>query len=451
MPTTTVRRPRTKPKTKVDQVITLEFEHSRALRITALVAIVVVGSWLLLMLFAPGPDYRVAQPVAADVTSPEFLREIEAIAGSPLSHAASVEMLPNGENYYRAELDAVRRARRSIDIEAYIFHKGEVTRELLPILAARAAQGCSVNLLVDAIGSTSTPKFYFKELLRAGGQVEWFHPVRPTTWMHSNNRTHRELTIVDGETAFVGGAGYADQWRLQQGSEPRWRDTMFALKGDVVSALQGVFAANWVESSNQILSGSQYFPAPASVGNIPAIVIESTPSQGGATRARMAFQTFLVAAKRSIYVTTPYFLPDRSARREFVRAMAERHVAVSILVPGGHNDHLLTRSASRADYGDLLSAGAHIYEYQPTMIHAKILMVDGAWVVVGSTNFDHRSFGINDEISVAVLDPSLAAEVVRQFEADLRQSRQITYEGWRNRPVYERLFEWAGWLLKRQE
>jgi cardiolipin synthase len=219
----------------------------------------------------------------------------------------------------------------------------------------------------------------------------------------------------------------------------------------VVPALQGVFAANWVESSDEILSGPEYFPAPGPAGNIPAIVIEFTPSQGGATRARMAFQTFLAAAKHSVYVTTPYFLPDRSARREFVRGMRERRLAVNILLPGSHSDHVLTRSASRADYGDLLAAGARIYEYQPTMIHAKILVIDGAWVVMGSTNFDHRSFGINNEISVAILDPALAAEVVRQFDADVRDSRQITYEAWRNRPAYERLFEWAGWALKRQE
>jgi cardiolipin synthase len=225
---------------------------------------------------------------------------------------------------------------------------------------------------------------------------------------------------------------------------------MFVLKGNVVSALQGVFAANWVESSDEILSGPGYFPA-APASKIPAIVIESTPSQGGATRARMAFQTFLGAAKKSIYVTTPYFLPDRSARNEFVRAMKQRSVAVRILVPGSHNDHRFTRSASRADYGDLLAAGAQIYEYQPTMIHAKILVVDDAWVVVGSTNFDHRSFGINDEISVAILDPALAAQVVRQFDLDLRDSRQITYSDWRNRPIYEHAFEWVGWFFKRQE
>ncbi len=453
MPSSTVSRraARSKPqRAKVERIVTLEFERSRALRILALVSILVTASWLLLQLFAPSPEYRISRSLDADVRTPEFMRQIEAVAGSKVAYASSVEMLPNGENFYRAEMDAARQARRSINIEGYIFHKGKVTRELLPILADRAAHGIAVNLVVDAIGSTSTPKSYFGELLKAGGHVEWFHPVRLTTWLHSNNRTHREMTLIDGQTAFIGGAGYADQWREAK-REPRWRDSMFMLKGDVVGGLEGVFAASWVESSEEILSGPEYFPAPAAAGNIPAIIINSTPSQGGATRARMAFQTFLAAAKKSVYITTPYFLPDRSARREIINAVKQRGVAVKVLVPGSHNDHALTRSTSRNAYGDLLASGAEIYEYQPTMIHAKILVVDDAWVVIGSTNFDHRSFGINDEISVAILDPGLATQVEQQFRADLASSRRVTYQEWRSRPAYERVLEWTGWLLKRQE
>jgi cardiolipin synthase A/B len=453
MPSTTTDRRRTKRKArsgKVDRFVIFEFEHSRALRIVALVSIAVTVSWLLLVLFAPGPEYRLRRGIDADVRSPEFIRQLEAMAGSKAAHASSIEMLPNGENFYRAEMDAARRARRSINIEAYIFHKGDVTRDLLPILAERAAQGVAVNLVVDAVGSASTAKRYFQPLLAAGGHVEWFHPVRLTTWLHSNNRTHRELTLIDGQIAFVGGAGYADQWR-EATREPRWRDSMFMLKGDVVSALEGVFAASWVESSEEILSGAEYFSAPAAEGSIPAIIINSTPSQGGATRARMVFQTFLAGAKKSVYISTPYFLPDRSARQEVIDAVRQRHVAVKVLVPGSHNDHALTRSASRNSYGDLLANGVEIYEYQPTMIHAKILVVDQAWVVIGSTNFDHRSFGINDEISVAVLDPALAAQVEQQFRSDLASSRRVTYQEWRGRPAYEHVLEWLGWLLKRQE
>lgn len=453
MPSSTAYRRRPKSKTraaKVDGIVTLEFERSRALRIVALISILVAASWLLLVLFAPSPEYRTPHAIEADVRSPEFVRQLEAVAGSKVAHASWVEMLPNGENFYRAEMDAARQARRSINIEAYIFHKGKVTRDLLPILVDRATHGVAVNLAVDAIGSTSTPKSYFKQLVKAGGHVEWFHPVRLTTWLHSNNRTHREMTLIDGQTAFIGGAGYADQWREPK-REPRWRDSMFMLKGDVVAGLEGVFAGSWVESSEEILSGPEYFPAPAVAGNIPAIIINSTPSQGGATRARMVFQTFLAAAKKSIYITTPYFLPDHSARQEIIEALKQRGVAVKVLVPGSHNDHVLTRSASRNSYGDLLANGAEIYEYQPTMIHAKILVVDDAWVVIGSTNFDHRSFGINDEINVAILDPALAAEVEQQYRADLASSRRVTYQEWRTRPAHEHLLEWSGWLLKRQE
>src|SRR2546423_732194 len=221
---------------------------------------------------------------------------------------------------------------------------------------------------------------------------------------------------------------------------------MFGQKGDVVGGRKGVCGAGGAGWWEEPPPGPKSSPAPAVEGNIPAIIINSTPSQGGATRARMVFQTFLAAAKKSIYITTPYFLPDHSARQEIIEALKQRGVAVKVLVPGSHNDHVLTRSASRNSYGDLLANGGEIYEYQPTMIHAKILVVDDAWVVIGSTNFDHRSFGINDEINVAILDPALAAEVEQQYRADLASSRRVTYQEWRTRPEYEHVLEWSGWL-----
>ena len=353
--------------------------------------------------------------------------------------------------FYEAELQAMREARHSINIEAYIFHKGKVTDDTLRVLLERAKAGVRINLVMDALGSLSTRKRYFKHLKEAGGHVEWYHPLRLHKWFVSNNRTHREITIVDGTTAFVGGAGYADWWRYASKGEPAWRDTMVRVQGDAVRGLQGAFVENWLESSGEILAGPDYFPPLAAhPGSSTALVVTSTPSSGGSTRARVLFQTLIGAAKKSIDITTPYFLPDRSMRDELVRAV-KRGVSVRIIVPGKHSDHAVTRSSGRSAYGDLLRAGASIYEYDASMIHAKIMIVDHAWGVVGSTNLDSRSFGINDEVNVAVLDPQIASKLDEDFTDDLQHAAHVTLDDWEKRSVLERAFEWIGWVIERQQ
>lgn len=226
---------------------------------------------------------------------------------------------------------------------------------------------------------------------------------------------------------------------------------MFKVTGDAVGALQSTFVENWLESSGQILIGSRYFAAEDNTDGATAMVIGSSPSQGGSTRARILYQTLIGSAKKSLKITTPYFLPDDSLRKELVRAVQERHVRVQILVPGKHSDHSMTRSSSRSRYGDLLKAGAEIYEYEPAMIHAKIMIVDDLWCVVGSTNMDHRSFGWNDEVNLAVLDPALAAKLNANFQDDLARAHRETLEEWKHRPVWERGMEWLGWLIAREQ
>jgi cardiolipin synthase len=225
---------------------------------------------------------------------------------------------------------------------------------------------------------------------------------------------------------------------------------MYRVEGEAVARMQSTFAENWVEASGEILMGPEYFPFIPAEGKALAMVIDSTPSAGRSTRARMLFQVLLAAAKKSIHITTPYFLPDRSMRDEIVRAIKERGVEVGIVVPG-QSDHLLTRRTSRRLYGELLEAGASIYEYQPSMMHAKSLVIDRVWTVVGSTNFDPRSFALNDEVNLAVYDPELAERIEADFSRDIRDSRRITLEEWRNRPVWEFIQEWFGALLERQQ
>jgi cardiolipin synthase A/B len=452
MPTLTKARYKVaKAKPKQDESeIADAMRHYTALRWFAVISMLAIISWLLIDLFGPIPKYQLSAPSEAELNSPEFQRELEALAGSKLDQHTHVESLPNGTNFYEAELAAIGAAQKSIDWEAYIFSKGEIARKLVDALTERARAGVEVNLVMDAVGSLSTPKKFFDELRRAGGHVEWYHAVRWYNWPRANNRTHRELIVIDGKVGFLGGAGVADHWWHGVRNNPPWRDTMFKVTGEAVRSLQSTFVENWLESSGQILIGNKYFAADQNADGATAMVVDSSPSQGGSTRARIVYQTLIGSAKKSLKITTPYFLPDDSLRKELVRAV-NRGVRVQILVPGKHSDHSMTRSSSRGRYGDLLKAGAEIYEYEPAMIHAKIMIVDELWCVVGSTNFDYRSFGWNDEVNLAVLDPALAAKLGANFQDDLAKAHRETLEEWQHRSVWERGMEWLGWLIAREQ
>jgi cardiolipin synthase len=226
---------------------------------------------------------------------------------------------------------------------------------------------------------------------------------------------------------------------------------MVRVRGHAVASLQSVFSENWVEASGELITGARYYPKCNASGSAAAMVIDSTPSAGRATRARMLFQTLIAGACRSIHITTPYFLPDRGARQALVDALVKRGVEVKIIVPGKHSDHLLTRRSSRRLYGDLLKHGAQIYEYLPSMIHTKSMVIDGVWSVVGSTNFDSRSFGLNDEANLAALDEGLAERLEQDFQNDMAHSRRVTHRKWRRRSPFERVHEWLGWILERQQ
>ena len=446
--TKTARRQRKKASS--DSLFKREFDHSRVLRVVSVVAIVAIVTLILAGLFAPGLQYSLATPANVAIDSKLFLNELEPLTNSRITESNQIDVLENGDKFYAAEVEAMRQAQHSINIEAYIFHKGKVTAEVRDLLTARAKAGVKVNVVLDSVGSFSTHKSYFKSLKRAGGHIEWYHRLRLHNWFMTNNRTHREITVIDGNTAFIGGAGYADWWGYASKNDPQWRDTMIRVRGDAVRAIQGTFTENWLEASGQVLDGTDYFPSEASHGQSKALVITSTPTSRGSSRARVLFQMLIAAARKTIYVTTPYFLPDKSMREELVRAK-QRGVQVKVVVPGPHADHALTRSSGRSDYGDLLKAGAEIYEYMPSMIHAKVTVIDGKWSVVGSTNLDNRSFGINDEINVAILDPNVAAQLTHDFEHDVAQSERVTLEQWNTRGPFGRLLEGIGWIFEHQQ
>jgi cardiolipin synthase len=421
----------------------------------SIAATLIVAALFLLLLFEPGLPYRVAEPSRVPLDSPQFVGYLGAIVNARLFAAGELDVLNSGEKIYAAALDAIRSARRSVHLEVYLFLRGRAGDEALKALTERARAGVSVRIVVDRIGSLMTPRRYFDALRAAGGRVYWYQPVAWYTLKRFNNRTHRDILVVDGAVAFVGGVGVADFWVGPPGRGRPWRDTMVRVRGDLVQALQTSFAENWLEAAGEVLPEAEFaLRGEAQSRLVPpdrglGMVVNSTPSAGRATQARLLFQILVASARESIHLCSPYFLPDRSLMAELERA-ARRGVPVIILTPGKWNNHPITRLASRRRYGRLLEAGATIYEYQPAMIHAKVFIVDRLWAVVGSTNFDNRSFGLNDEVNLAVLERGFAAQLERDFAADLAQSRPITLDEWRRRPYAERALALGARVLERQ-
>ena len=418
-----------------------------------LAAILILAVLLFLVLFEPPVAYRVRTP-AAGVGSREFVNYLSAIVNARVFAPGEVLVLNGGEQAFAAQLAAIRAARRSIHLEVYLFLRGRVADEMLAALEERARNGVRVRLVVDRYGSLLTPKRYFDRLKQAGGELHWYQPIAWYTLKRLNNRTHRDVLVVDGEVAFVGGLGVADYWLGSRARGRPWRDTMIQVSGALAMGLQSSFAENWLEAAGEILpdaefEGGVHESELAPPGPEVALVVNSAPSEGRSTRARTLFQILVASSRESIFIASPYFIPDRRLCEELVEAV-RRGVAVTVLVPGRWNNHPLTRLASRRRYGQLLEGGVAIHEYQPAMMHAKILIVDHEWSVVGSTNFDNRSFGLNDEINVAILQKPLAARLEADFAADLAQSAAMTLEQWRRRALAERAFASVARLLERQ-
>ncbi len=403
-------------------------------------AMALYASRILLDFFGPAIAYSMPVTDGFAIDSPEFIQFLSLVTDGTVRHSR-ITRLKNGSEFYAAQIDAIHRAQHAVNLEFYEFKPGRVGDEFLAALTRRAAAGVQVRVIIDALGSFSTPHHYFDELKAAGGQMHWYHPVRWNTWQQANNRTHRKLLVIDGHTGFIGGAGIADRWlyptrSLTQLDIPAWRDTVFCVEGEAVAGLISTFSENWLESSGEILSGRADFAFHACPDGVTSFVVSSTP-HGGGTQARILFQALIKSARKTIRITTPYFLPDRSARHALIEAI-ERGVRVQILTAGPKIDHPVIRGLSRRSSIRLVAAGAEIYEYQPSMIHAKLMTVDGLWNVIGSTNFDHRSFALNDEVNLAALDPQLAQVIEADLAEDLAQSHLLSVDELKNRNVLSR-------------
>ncbi|MBV8674975.1 MAG: cardiolipin synthase B, partial [Acidobacteriaceae bacterium] len=312
------------------------------------IALVLLASYLLGGIFGPSPQYRISNPDQLPPNDPgDFLDLLESLTDAKVNRTGRFDVFTNGTSFYPAELEAIRSAKHSVNLEAYIFNRGRIGRQYLDAMAERARAGVQVNVVLDAFGSAGANRAFFRPLLDAGGKVCWYNGPTWSRLLRLDNRTHRELLIVDGKTGFIGGAGIADQWYTGVKGKPRWRDTMVCAEGEAVPNLQATFAENWLAACGELLVGNAYFPQISCSNQIAAMVVNSTPTVGGSTRARVLFQLLLASAKRTISIMTPYFLPDKSLTNELRRAIEERGVKVRILVPGHKSDHWLTRSTSR--------------------------------------------------------------------------------------------------------
>ena len=373
------------------------------------------------------------------VCDPQFRREMSVLLGPGILHGNRVEPLHNGDEIFPAMLEAIRAARQNITMETYIYWSGDIGRKLADALCERARAGVRVHLVVDWAGSLKMDDELLETMQDGGVRVERYRPLRWYNISRLNNRTHRKLLVVDGRIGFTGGVGIADQWTGHAQDPEHWRETHFRVEGPVVAQMQAAFNDNWIKTTGELLNGEDYFPALDPAGDMDAHLFIASPA-GGSESMHLMYLTAIAAACTSIDLCAAYFVPDPLIAQALLAAR-KRGVRVRVLLPGEHLDSETVRHASKASWGELLAGGVEIHEYRPTMIHVKLLVVDGELVSVGSTNFDIRSFRLNDEASLNVYDRDFAARMTEAFERDLEQARQYALETWKRRPLRQKIAE----------
>ena len=379
---------------------------------------------------------------------PVFADSLGPLVGADFLEGNNSRALINGERFFPVMLDAIREAKKSVTLETYIWSSGKISDQFIEALTESAKKGVKVHVLADGMGTLKLSKEDRERLKDGGvnfliyGREHWYD-IKPNI----NHRTHRKILVIDGRVGFTGGMCIDDHWLGDADSEKVWRETQVRLEGPAVRQMQATFAANWLQTAGDVLTGPDYFPKSEPAGDVLAQVYRSGPNENP-ENARIAYFMAIASARKSIRIANAYFVPDDLAIDMLIRAR-QRGVSVQVILPA-INDSKIGRAASRSRWGKLLEAGVEIHQYLPAMFHCKVMIVDDVFVTVGSVNFDNRSFAINDELAVNLIDASAARELLRSFSQDLKRSRQVTIEEYRSRPLHIKAFDRACGLLRSQ-
>jgi cardiolipin synthase len=423
-------------------------KFKRAIQLSLAVISAVILTVVVLNFNASEKRVREKVSHAYGTEDPQFPRSMSVLLGPPLAEGNRVETLINGGQIFPAMLKAIRSATTTITFETYIYWSGEIGKAFAEALSERARSGVKVHVLLDWLGSQKMDENAIDAMRKAGVEIEKYHAPSWYTIDRMNNRTHRKLLVIDGRIGFTGGVGIADKWDGNAQDADHWRDTHYRIEGPAVAQMQAAFLDNWTKVTGEVLHTVSYFPALPAAGPQRAQVFQSSV-EGGAESMHLMYLLSIASAKKSVHLSMAYFAPDDVALQAMLDAL-RRGVKMQIILPGPIRDAELVAQASRAKWGVLLKLGAEIYEYQPTMYHCKVLVVDGLWTSVGSTNFDNRSFRLNDEANLNVYDKEIAARQIADFEADLKRSRRVTYEEWEARSWWEKLQERGAALFNSQ-
>jgi cardiolipin synthase len=397
-----------------------------------------------------GHGYDLSDPRGIDVRDPGFLRAAEALTGAPISWGDEVELLINGDSIFPCYLRTIREAKRTVCLLTYVYWRGDIAHEVADALCERARAGVQVNVIIDAVGGLKIERDVTDRMLDAGVRVTRFRPPKPYATRRVTNRTHRKILVADGAVGLTGGVGIAEEWTGDAQDPDHWRDTHVQVRGPVVRGLIGAFAENWLEATGEVLIGDGYLPElprDEDAGG-PMMVVRSSAGVGD-TNVEALYYLAIAAARETLDITAAYFVP-RPAFIEALQDAAQRGVHVRVLVPGPHVDKPPLRVAGRVSYDDLVDAGVQVFEYQPTMLHAKTMVVDAGWSSVGSVNFDNRSFQLHDEATLCVVSDEFARLLTEQFERDLEQADRIEPERWHRRGPLQRASESALKLARRE-
>ena len=386
---------------------------------------VVWGVWTAYEMAVPEPTDVLPERLS-DPDSTPLAAVLAASLGESVQEGNRVVPLTNGDEIFPAMLQAIREAEESISFLTYIYWTGDIARVFAAEMSAACRRGVEVRILLDAVGAYKMDDALVERMRAAGCRVERFRPIHWYTIRRFNHRTHRRALVVDGRVGFTGGVGIAEEWTGDAEDPDHWRDQHFRLEGPVVRQIQGAFAENWREVTGEVLSGRRHYPDLPPAGEATVVPVLGAPG-GSISKTAFTYWLMLQHAERTVHVSTPYFAPDPDLV-EAILAAARRGVAVTLLLPGEHADYAIVRWAGRSYYAELLDAGVRIHEYTPTMMHVKAFTVDGEWAVIGTANFDSRSFELNFELVLAVEDAGLAASLDERFAEDLARSRRITPE-----------------------